>query len=210
MAEQTMDLDIKDAILTRRFDLKDGGHVDLYVWQPTPVPPGDHYACAFLISGLGSAKIRRGYGIDSIQAMMLTLLRAGLDLYHSDAYKNQELTYLGSRNFDLPLLPGAKVGSSEYRQADLLTSAGSLTVVVMPDQKFPYIAYPGERLKTLIEWLSELAAGLKTSNVKTRKSVARTITGLTNEQKYYEAVCKRAGLHPSYIVAEADKPDDES
>ncbi len=210
-AEQTPVPDIKDAILTRQFDLKGGGHVTIYVWQPTPFAPYDDYACRYLITGLwDEPKVHRCHGIDGVQALELTLQTIGVRLYFSDAYKNQELTFLGSRNLSLPVFPGEKAGSSEYKQADLLTFASQSSVVVMPDQKFPYIAYPGERLKGLIDGLTKIAVTLRTGDPKARKSMTRMIKGLTKEQKYYEAVCKRAGLHPSYIVTEVDKPDDES
>jgi len=196
------DLKFEDAILTRRYDLSDGGHVDIYVWKPEP--DNDHlaFSCWYQIHGLEGEKPRYACGIDSVQAQSIAMQLLSAYLYNSDAYKAGQLTYLGTRDLDLPHRAGEKPGTDEFEKADLLTTAGSPSVVLMPDQRFPYIAWPGERLNGLVSYLDEVRKALDRG--KPRRKLKRLIKGIAGHQKYYEAVCRRAGHDIAYTVKDKD------
>lgn len=194
------DLDIKDAILTRRYDLSDGGHVDIHVWKPAPDDDHPAFRCWYKIE---DEKPRYAVGIDGVQAQSLAMQMLSAYLYNSDAFKAGRLTFLGTRDLSLPHSPGEIPGTDEYQQADLLTTASYSSVVLMPDQRFPYVAYPGERLNGLISYLEKVRKAL--ARGKPRKKLKRLIKGLTNERKYYEAVCRRAGHDVAYIADDSDE-----
>ncbi len=195
------DLKFENAILTRRYDLSDGGHVDIYVWKPEPNSEHPSFDCWYQILGLGNEKPRYGAGIDGVQALSLTLLAISTKLYCSEAYEAGHLTYFGSRDLSLPYFPGEKPGTDEYETAQLLTTAGEPAVVMMPEHRFPYIAYPGERLSNLIAHLDKIREMLD-SDEPASKRLQSLSKGIANQQKYYEAVCRRAGHDLAYI------PDD--
>lgn len=195
-----LDLDINDAILTRRYDLSDGGHVDIYVWKPEPNSEHPSFDCWHQIRGLGNEKPRCGGGVDSVQALSLTLLHISTTLYCSEAYEAGNLTYFGSRDLMLPYFPGDKPGTDEYETAQLLTIVGEPAVVQMPDLRFPYIAYPGERLTNLIAHLDQIKEMLG-KDEPARKRLEALAKGIGNQQKYYEAVCRNAGFDLAYIPA---------
>ncbi len=194
------DLDIGTAIITRRFDLAGGGHVDIYLWKPRAVP--DAHICTCSIIGLGSEKPLDIHGVDDVQAVSLALQAVGLRLYHSEEYKAGRLTWFGGRDLGLPTLPGEKPGGG-YEPAELLTSASYSSVVRMPGNRFPYVAYPGARLNDLIVTLKEISDCV-TGDEDARSGLQALIEGLTRERTYYEAVSRDTGDHPSYITPADD------
>ncbi|MGZ3304691.1 MAG: DUF6968 family protein [Asticcacaulis sp.] len=94
--------DIKDAIAVREFDLRDGGKVHAFLWAPVLQSTGE-YRCFYLIKGLGSEKIRAGHGVDSMQALVLTLNQIAMHLYLSEEYKDGSLTWCDSRSLGIPV-----------------------------------------------------------------------------------------------------------
>lgn len=196
----------KDAILSRRYDILGGGHVDIFVWAPFAADEkrpdnGDEgtYACPYKIIGIGRDKLYYGHGEGSVQAMMIALQLIGIKLYNCEAYKLGHLTYFGTRDLSLPLLPAQKAGEDSYEKAELLTTANYSAVVMMPDNKFPYVAYPGVRLKDLISSLSEVLDHVRKAPEKATARLVRIIKGMEGELKYYEAVCRDAGVLTSYL-----------
>ncbi|EGF93651.1 hypothetical protein ABI_20920 [Asticcacaulis biprosthecium C19] len=189
--------DIQDAVLIRRFDLKPGGHVDIFVWKPEPHGRNDA-RCPYRIVGIGAEKLYHGYGVDPVQAMSLTLQAISTKLYTSEAYRSGNLTWLGSRDLGLPLQPGELPDTDDYEKAALLSTAGGSTVVAMPGQRFPYVAFPADRLHGLIRQLDALS----TADTTSKKTLKRIMTALGNELRYYEAVCHRAGFDVAQALAE--------
>ncbi len=132
----------------------------------------------------------------------------GVRLYCSTEYESGQLPYLDSFDLNMPLISGETPGYKVYGKADLLTSAGSSAVVQMPEQKFPYVAYPGDRLNRLIKTLERIMKYVRSNNPKAEDALARTISGLNHEQGYYHAICKSTGLNLSYFHAtDADNDD---
>lgn len=195
-------VDTASAIITRQFDLAEGGKVDIFVWKPEFIADGDT-ACEYLIVGLGAEKVRQGHGVDALQALELTLQAIGFHLYYSDAYKAGHLTWNGSRDLGLPTLPGEKPGGDAFLPAQLLTPASFTSVVVMPDQRFPYVAVPGERLHGLIVHLEAIMAAAPEGS-RIRRRLTKLVKGLIGERRYYEAVCSRAGFQMSYIKSQGE------
>lgn len=196
------DLDTNNAILTRRFDLRDGAHVDIFVWKPEP--DGDRTVrCPYRIYGIGTEKLYYGYGVDTVQAITLTLLAISTQLYTSDAYRDGDLTWLDSRDLGLPMHPGELPDTDAYEKAALLAIAGASTVVAMPGQRFPYTAFPGDRLDSLIRHLENVT----TTDTASKKTLRRILTTLTNEQRYYEGVCRHAGFDIAYSDRDTDPED---
>lgn len=194
--------DIKDAILTRRFDLRDGGRVDIHIWAPIEVAPNCQHDCAYRITGIGSGKLRAGRGVDDVQAMTLTLQMIGSQLYSSKEYQEGDLTWLGGRDLGLPILPGEKPGHGEYEKADVLTTGGQSAIVLIPGDRFAYFAWPGERLEGLVSRLENISEQIEINDVKACETLKETINGLAGELKYFEAVCKSAGVDLAYVRTE--------
>jgi len=197
------DLDIKDAIMTRRYDLSDGEYVDIYVWKPEQNGDHDSFDCWYQIRGLDDEKPRYARGIDGFQALALAMLILSTLLYNSDAYKAGRLTFLGTRDLMLPHFPGEIPGTDEYQKANLLTTATYEAIVLMPDQRFPYIAYPGERLNKLIVSLNKIYQTV--SEGPARKKFKRLIEGFMAQRKYYERICRDVGIDLSYFPEESSE-----
>ena len=70
--------------------------------------PGGEYRCRWRIQWPNRNSSQETAGIDSIQALMLAMRRARLDLEESDYFKAGTLTYLDQTDLDLP--PGWGLG----------------------------------------------------------------------------------------------------
>jgi len=90
-------------IARRMFDCGEN-NVLLEIGAPYPIDKGPDCWCPYRISGLGSGKVKRIGGVDSMQALYLAMQMAATDLYASDAAREQILTWLGQRNLGLPTL----------------------------------------------------------------------------------------------------------
>jgi hypothetical protein len=87
-------------------ELADGGSVTVELYAPEPDDESPHadFQCGFRISGLGGADVlRRIYGVDAIQALVLALQTLGVYLYASAEGRAGELTWIGMRDLGLPL-----------------------------------------------------------------------------------------------------------
>jgi hypothetical protein len=82
------------------------------------------WACAYQIDGLGDGRIRKAFGVDSIQAMILALTYVSTSLYTSEEYKHGNLAWDGGRDLGLP----AAVAIQEFlqEQKNSLRSAPAL------------------------------------------------------------------------------------
>jgi hypothetical protein len=91
-------------IASRTIDLADpsGSAVQVSIMQPEP--DGDDYRCEFEIVGLGEKTINSyGMGVDSTQALILTLQMIGARLYTSNEGKAGHLSWLGMKNLGFPV-----------------------------------------------------------------------------------------------------------
>ncbi|ESQ81873.1 hypothetical protein AEAC466_20125 [Asticcacaulis sp. AC466] len=194
------ELDIADAIVTRRFDLKDDRHVDIFIWAPS-LNGADTYDCHYRISGIGRGSTLFARGLDGVQALHLALMAVGHRLYASAEYQAGHLTYLGRRDLCLPHGPGERPVFNDHEKADLLCEPGDICVLAMPDLRFPFIALPGEQAYRLIENLTRIADQIPV-NALARKRLSNLLDGMNAYQRYYEAVCRNAGMPPAYDTAD--------
>ncbi|MFT4077630.1 MAG: hypothetical protein QM647_19040 [Asticcacaulis sp.] len=199
------ELDIKDAMLTRQYELKNGDEVWLYVWKPFHFPDVpdeeicEHYMCYFQIKGIGYDKVRRSVGVDSIQALMLALKMAGAYLYASQSYKTGDMTYLGQRDLDLSLSDGMEADRVNFKKADVLTSPGGDTIIRLPDDRFASIVFDGNRLNGLVKWLAEASDLIESDDITGLEKLKKISDGFNKIQAYYEAVCRHENLHLPYV-----------
>lgn len=192
------DIDTSGATLMRTFDLRGGGVVELYVW-PAYLDDDDprSYVCPYLIVGLGSEKIHRIYGADPLEALNLAMMVAGATLYYSEAYKAGDLTYLDSRDLRMPT-SGDRPEFGDYEKADLLTSVGIPTIVMLPGERFASIAFPGWLFDRMAIRIRKDAENLAERDAEAHEVVKRTLRDLETYQDYYERVCHRHNIDLSY------------
>ncbi len=91
-------------IASRMLDLagSSGSPVQVSILQPEP--DGNDYRCEFQIVGLGEKTINSyGMGVDSTQALVLTLQQIGTRLYTSNEGKAGQLSWLGMKNLGFPV-----------------------------------------------------------------------------------------------------------
>ena len=92
-------------IAKRTLDIAGDPNRKVTVLIGQPKPDGDDYRCEFQIIGLSDGKTRssHGMGLDSMQALILTLQLIGTGLYTSDLAKAGRLNWEGSRNLGFPV-----------------------------------------------------------------------------------------------------------
>jgi hypothetical protein len=91
-------------IASRTIDLDNpsGSPVQVSIMQPEP--DSNDYRCEFEIVGLGEKTINSyAMGVDSTQALILTLQMIGTRLYTSDEGKAGHLSWLGMKNLGFPV-----------------------------------------------------------------------------------------------------------
>jgi hypothetical protein len=90
-------------IAHRLFDMG-GKSVSLSIYAP--VADGDDYRCDYVIAWPSRERRSKGWGVDALQALQLTLQKAHLDLLSSPPGRRGEMHFLGSRDLGLPLADG--------------------------------------------------------------------------------------------------------
>lgn len=70
-------------------------------WRPRP--DQDDFVCEYKITFADKDRLHRAYGVDEIQALMLAMQKAHMDLLRSDDYQQRGLSWLGRRDLGLPL-----------------------------------------------------------------------------------------------------------
>lgn len=92
-------------IAERVLELRDGGEVRVRIGKPKPFPddPNLNFYCPYQIVWVRSDGVRYAGGVDAIQAFSLALRMIGADLYTSEEYKTERLTWLGQRNLGFPV-----------------------------------------------------------------------------------------------------------
>jgi hypothetical protein len=101
-----MILDLKTlgtVIATRELALNGEYTVEVKIGKPERYPDGNEdYYCPYQITGIGKENIRYSSGVDKIQALFLTLMSIGSDLYTSKEYETGALRWFpGDRSHDL-------------------------------------------------------------------------------------------------------------
>lgn len=87
--------------IERRLDLKNGEVVSVRFHRP--MPDGDDYHCDVEILWPNYRRHLRLFGIDGVQAMLLAMQGAHIELLTSTEYIAGNLTWLGEHHFNLPL-----------------------------------------------------------------------------------------------------------
>ena len=87
-------------ILERTFTAADES-IQLEVYSPIANP--DDHECRYRIHGAGLDRSFRGYGIDPVQALLLALANAHVDLLAMRRDTGLPILWLGSRDLGLPL-----------------------------------------------------------------------------------------------------------
>ena len=104
-----MDLeDVGEIIAERELEIEDNRIVRVVIGKPQPYPGGHNYYCPFQIKGIGKEKVISAGGVDSVQALLMALQGISANLYTSAQARNGTLTWLGRRNYGLPVTPAIK------------------------------------------------------------------------------------------------------
>ena len=89
--------------IERRFELGDSATVTVRFLRPEP--DGNDYRCDYKIVWPDRERSSYAMGIDAVQALLLAMQKAHVELQVSPEYKAGALCYLGERDLRLPL-PG--------------------------------------------------------------------------------------------------------
>ncbi len=90
-----------DAVfIERQFELGDDANVVLRFLRPES--DGDDYRCKYQIVWPDRVRDAYAVGIDGVQALLLAMRRAHVDLRTSPEYQSGALCYLGERDLGLP------------------------------------------------------------------------------------------------------------
>ena len=93
---------------------------DVRIYQPEP--QGRAWACNYEIDWPGKKRASSGFGVDSVQAILSTMLKIGLELYSSDQHSAGTLVFDKSGNgygFPVPKeLRGLLVGDDARFDGD--------------------------------------------------------------------------------------------
>jgi hypothetical protein len=91
-------------IAHRMMDLSVPAGARAVVTIKQPQRDGNDYRCEFHIVGLGDKAINSyGMGVDSMQALILTIQLIGALLYASDEAKHGRISWLGMKNLGFPV-----------------------------------------------------------------------------------------------------------
>src|SRR5262249_38802574 len=72
----------------------EGHHTDVPVKVYLPVDMGHHWECEYEIGWPDNARRSKGHGIDSIQSLLITLQKIGIEIYTSKAHESGKLRWL--------------------------------------------------------------------------------------------------------------------
>ncbi len=96
---------MESVFIERQFEL--GGEARVVVRFLRPEPDGNDYGCDYSIVWPDRERRRRIFGIDAVQALLLAMQSAHVDLLLSPESKAGELRWLEQRDLGLPLPPSA-------------------------------------------------------------------------------------------------------
>ena len=92
---------MEDVIVQRRFELR--GSLEVIIRFSRPVPDGKDFRCRYEIVWPDRTDASNGFGVDEMQALILAIEKAHIELLASIEGRRGELTWLGQRNLGLPL-----------------------------------------------------------------------------------------------------------
>ena len=75
---------------------------------PDPLPGGD-WCSTFQITGLGDPAVRAAFGVDTMQALLLALYKARLELEQRARVEPAELLWFGTPDLGLQVEPNVNV-----------------------------------------------------------------------------------------------------
>jgi len=88
--------DVGEIIATREYLLDGAKKVTVLIGKPQPHASDKQWVdwyCPFQKRGLDSDRVKRAWGVDPIQALLLALQMLGAELYSSEEYKTGRLTW---------------------------------------------------------------------------------------------------------------------
>jgi hypothetical protein len=92
-------------VLRREFELLNGSSFGAEWAEPQPDGNGD-FRCAYSFNLGGRNRSSYAIGVDAVQAVMLALMKAHVELLASPEGRRQEITWLGGTELGLPLPNG--------------------------------------------------------------------------------------------------------
>jgi hypothetical protein len=97
-------------VASRRLTMTvEGREIDVPVTIFAPSDRGDHWRCEFEIGWPGRTRRGKGYGIDSVQALLIAMQCIGIELYSSEAHEAGQLKWERSRGgYGFPLHSGIR------------------------------------------------------------------------------------------------------
>lgn len=105
--------ELGEVVARREFDVSadngsQPGVVTVKIGKPVDLERGASY-CPYQIVGMGGKTIRYATGVDSVQALILPLVKIGTDLYISPEFKSGRISLMcdKSDNLGLPLISEA-------------------------------------------------------------------------------------------------------
>lgn len=81
-----------NVMLSRELVFGDTEKITVLIYLPVKNDDGS-YSCHFQFLGFKSDKIRKSVGVDSVQALMLSLRKIGSELYNSDEYRDKKIRW---------------------------------------------------------------------------------------------------------------------
>ena len=97
---------IVEVIAERHFEAEDEAglrrEVVLRIGKPVHDPKeGGDWSCPYQIVGLWDDRVSAAYGVDPVQALLLSLQKAGLELNYYRTAQKGKLTWLGEEDLGL-------------------------------------------------------------------------------------------------------------
>ena len=90
------------SFVERHFEFNGGTQVIVRFFEPV-AEKQQCFRCDYEIAWPDAQNISRGYGADAVQALVLAMQGAHVDLLASARARAGELTWLGNRDLELPL-----------------------------------------------------------------------------------------------------------
>lgn len=110
-------IEFGEIIAERLLELQDESGIEheviVRIGKPIPDPnPGGDWCCPFQIMGLNDDQTRAVFGVDQVQALLLSfeMIRTQLNYYQTN--QKYELTWLGQNNLGFPAIPNFQFDQS--------------------------------------------------------------------------------------------------
>jgi len=98
------DVQLGEVIATRKLTLDGGTEVTVHVGRPCSPPEwNSNFYCPYQIIGLGSERVRRVGGVDSMQALVLALEAIGADFYAYNKLQANKISWFDQSDLGFPI-----------------------------------------------------------------------------------------------------------